>query len=593
MINEENSTWLNDDHSSPHPQRTRFNAPSSVTLRQRTSAEIMEEQFDPDDPLRYLYKGDIITTGCGRVLKIVRRLGEAGCSGEGDVYLCENSGVSLVVKIFRHSGSIFPEKLEALLRLKSELVAPIIDCGILENRYFEVYPYYSAGSLAETLEKRTFSYDELVRVIIPALSNAIRDLHDAGILHRDIKPANIMWMDESHQGVVLIDFGLSSILKDDPLESLVSRIAFTMDYAAPEILHGRYYKDSDYYSMGIVLYTLFTGHTPFSRNTAASSFFIPRPRNMPDNLFQLILGLTLADVSNQPSSGSTARRWGYDEIWDWLEGKPVTLPQGPTASDKPAHPAKPLPSVDPSIPPFVFLETTYTDMNRLCLAMSNNWQEAWNLIRRGTLPQHLRRQNATDQQALWASNIEDIYASSAYNADQKLLRILLSLTPEKSFLPSPLGGFFSLEEYGKHLFKLLDSPELSKNGAFAAELLLSAGALSAFAEAVSESDKTIDFLKRFEQLYQTDRWKRQRMAFLWEMAYELSGYTQLNPGLSGSPVFDCVEDLKTWLKEIADKGDYQYFYMVCSHFLDGTAQLKPRVYGWLRHQGYPLYVFNV
>ena len=94
-------------------------------------------------------------------------------------------------------------------------------------------------------------------------------LHDMHIVHRDIKPENILYTEEGGKDIKLIDFGYAGLwAPDKPLTGLCG----TPDYVAPEVLtwyeddeQGTPYgKGSDLWSMGVLLYVILSGCSPFS-----------------------------------------------------------------------------------------------------------------------------------------------------------------------------------------------------------------------------------------------------------------------------------------------------------------------------------------
>lgn len=91
------------------------------------------------------------------------------------------------------------------------------------------------------------------------LFQAINHCHAQNIVHRDIKPDNIMITD--NDTVRLIDFGLAAASKAKDL----SAVAGTPYYMAPEVVNQKinYGRQSDLWSLGVVLYTLVSGYLPF------------------------------------------------------------------------------------------------------------------------------------------------------------------------------------------------------------------------------------------------------------------------------------------------------------------------------------------
>ena len=111
-------------------------------------------------------------------------------------------------------------------------------------------------------------FDELnVRNCIIALIEAIRYSHDMEVIHRDIKLENLLIAsdDEGIASVKIGDFGMARQLAVFNVKELISNsISGSAGYVAPEVLtHQCYSKACDYWSIGVVAYTLLSGRMPF------------------------------------------------------------------------------------------------------------------------------------------------------------------------------------------------------------------------------------------------------------------------------------------------------------------------------------------
>jgi serine/threonine kinase 32 len=161
------------------------------------------------------------------------------------------------------------------------------------------------------LEKRISS--ERCRFYAVQLVEAINYIHTEGFVHRDIKPDNILF--DQYGNICLIDFNLTKKF----IEGGLSGTAGTKPYMAPEVISKiPYGPPSDYWSLGISLFELITGETPFyHRKWNRMKYRILEEKvNFPDFVSDdakaLISGLLIKDQE---------KRWGYKEVKDcnWLK----------------------------------------------------------------------------------------------------------------------------------------------------------------------------------------------------------------------------------------------------------------------------------
>ncbi len=257
-------------------------------------------------------------------------------SGEADIYLCTGtgslSGKTFLLKYYRRENAVKPDVLEKLKGVNSPFVAPVESFGEYMGHQYVIRPYYEMSALSELLSEGTrFSEEELTTLIIPSIIEGLKVVHDAGILHKDLKPANLI-PDDSGEHIVLIDFGISSDAGKNTF--VVTQTGMTPFYAAPEAMHSIFHKETDYYALGITIFELFTGFTPFQNPELtpeeaaklASVSQIEFPANFPEALKKLVLGLTYKDISHRNEKNNPNRRWGYDEVRRWLNGEDVPVP---------------------------------------------------------------------------------------------------------------------------------------------------------------------------------------------------------------------------------------------------------------------------
>lgn len=237
-------------------------------------------------------------------------------SGEADIYLSSYNNEQFVAKIYRSNYKYKDEKIKKLHSLKSKYIISILEEGWINNRYFEVMPYYEKGDLTVNEIDEKF----LIEVVVPNINDALEEIHDKGLVHRDIKPSNI-YLSDTEDFIVLGDFGITSSLEED-MSIKKTSVALTEGYSGPEAYNGCVFKELDYYSLGITLLHLCTGQNPFQgmtyeqifRITCFGNLNIPESINV--RLAMLIKGLTIKDRN---------LRWGNNEVGRWINGESISI----------------------------------------------------------------------------------------------------------------------------------------------------------------------------------------------------------------------------------------------------------------------------
>ena len=313
-------------------------------------------------------------------------------SGEADIYLCsgieKHTGKHFILKYYRRENAVKPEVIAKLESISSPYVAPVSGYGEFQGHQYTVRPYYEMPALSDVLTTGTrFSEEELKSFIIPSVIEGLKAVHDADILHRDLKPGNLI-PDDNGEHIVLIDFGISS--HADGKTFVMTQPGMTPFYAAPEAIQGIFHRETDYYALGITIFELFTGYTPFqnpgmSGEEAAKLAAISKiefPDDFPENLRKLVLGLTYKDISHRNEKDNPNRRWGYDEVKRWLNGEDVPIPGENTGTGVTES------TTVPAFQPYRFNGKTYTEEKELLLAMLQQPEEALKDLGRGILSHH-------------------------------------------------------------------------------------------------------------------------------------------------------------------------------------------------------------
>jgi len=129
-----------------------------------------------------------------------------------------------------------------------------------DTKLYFVMDYIPGGDMAFHLDSKGRFSEKEVRFFAAEIALALEHLHSCGIVYRDLKLENILLDRSGH--ICLTDFGLSKEL--DSVGSTTKTVCGTPTYLAPEVLLGQPYGNAiDWWSLGVVMYELFTGMNPF------------------------------------------------------------------------------------------------------------------------------------------------------------------------------------------------------------------------------------------------------------------------------------------------------------------------------------------
>src|SRR6478752_7862250 len=185
-----------------------------------------------------------------------------GRGGFGEVYFAtSDAGKEVAIKRIQRNLDVELRGVGQCLNLKHPNLIDLYDIRYDDAGDAWVVMEYVAGpSLKETIDRNPNGLPlDQVHFWFHGIAAGVAYLHDHGIVHRDLKPANIF----SDNGYVKIgDYGLSKFISVSRRSGQTESVG-TFHYMAPEIGKGVYGKEIDIYALGIVLFELITGRTPF------------------------------------------------------------------------------------------------------------------------------------------------------------------------------------------------------------------------------------------------------------------------------------------------------------------------------------------
>ncbi|KAM6985183.1 ribosomal protein S6 kinase-related protein [Aplochiton taeniatus] len=157
-------------------------------------------------------------------------------------------------------GVLEQSKEEVIVQrqVRHPFVHDLEDCWQTQRHLYIMCDYCSTGDLYTYWVMVGQFSEDVLRVFGAELGSALGFLHDFGIIHRDVKMENILLTDNGH--LRLADFGLSRRLERG---GRAFTICGTIQYMAPEVLSGGPYSHAaDWWSLGILLFSLVTGKFP-------------------------------------------------------------------------------------------------------------------------------------------------------------------------------------------------------------------------------------------------------------------------------------------------------------------------------------------
>jgi serine/threonine-protein kinase len=202
--------------------------------------------------------------------RIERKLGAGGMA---DVYLAEDQelGRRVAIKILngRHANDDqfierFRREAKNAAALNHPNIVSIYDRGNAEDTYYIAMEFLDGRTLKELIVSRGAAPVNVAIEYARQILSALRFAHRHGIVHRDIKPHNVLVDGEGR--VKVTDFGIARAGTSQMTET--GSIVGTAQYLSPEQARGGEVDPrSDLYSLGVVLYELLTGKTPFEGDT--------------------------------------------------------------------------------------------------------------------------------------------------------------------------------------------------------------------------------------------------------------------------------------------------------------------------------------
>lgn len=278
-----------------------------------------------------------------------------GTGGMGDVYKAvrddDQYKAEVAIKLMRadvrnpHAEQRFKTERQILAQLDHRNIARLLDGGTTPNGLpYVVMELVTGEPIDKYADAKQLPTRERVRLFLQVCA-AVSFAHQHLVVHRDLKPNNIFVTADG--SVKLLDFGIAKLIENDPVtgqptdETRTQLRAMTIEYASPEQVSGGLVTTvSDVYSLGVVLYRLLTGQSPYrasggdaarvaeilsdtspTRPSAAAT----HPRHAIDADLDNIL---LMALRKEPQKRYGSVEQFANDLRNYLDGKPVAARRG-------------------------------------------------------------------------------------------------------------------------------------------------------------------------------------------------------------------------------------------------------------------------
>lgn len=282
-------------------------------------------EFEPDSlPTRTIETSDKDLTTGSLFASRYQVIEELGKGGMGRVYKALDTEVNekIAIKLIKpeiakdkKTIERFRNELRLARKIRHKNVCQMFDLSKEQGRYYITMEYIRGDDLKSLIKRMgRFSPAQAINTS-KQVCDGLAEAHKLGVIHRDLKPQNIM-IDQNGSARIM-DFGIARSLEGKGLTGMGVMIG-TPEYMSPEQVEGKDTDQrSDIYSLGVILFEMVTGRTPFQGDTPFTvgikhkSEKPPNPRELntqvSEDLSQVILKCLEKEKDNRYQSAGELR----------------------------------------------------------------------------------------------------------------------------------------------------------------------------------------------------------------------------------------------------------------------------------------------
>lgn len=294
--------------------------------------------------------------------------------------------IPVAIKIFNAQAGRFQNslnELRLLFRFRHPHIVRILDLFYIQNSYALVFEFMNQGDLRQKMESQGCFSEPEALMIAHQIAAGLAYIHGQKIVHHDLKPENIL-VHQTHSELIykLSDFNISRLNHSGHL--LASNQGSPL-YMAPEQFYDRYDHRADIYALGIILFELITGRTPFEGTLqelmrAHIHADIPWDKYAISHSIQDFLKLLLAkNPQERPADSQTVIHVLNQLMSDQMKAPQKAKEQEPVFSWDEQRSAFYLAYLDASLHPLIFSEVTGLDQDALTYLQESNYLRLFQL----------------------------------------------------------------------------------------------------------------------------------------------------------------------------------------------------------------------
>lgn len=259
-----------------------------------------------------------------------------GTGSFGTVWKAYDTKLDRVVAIKRprfdvsvpHTRQQFDREARAAAQLAHPGIVSLYEVAEFEGELFIVSEFIDGVTLAEHVRHQRPPHKLVVEWLI-SIAEAVHHAHERGVIHRDLKPGNILI--DADGELHITDFGLAKRDRGEVTVTVKGQILGTVKYMSPEQAKGEsHYADrrSDVYTLGVILYRLLTGVTPFD---GSATFILQKIQNEEPKKPRTLSGDTPRDLETiclkamrkEPQNRYQTALEFAEDLARFRDGKPI------------------------------------------------------------------------------------------------------------------------------------------------------------------------------------------------------------------------------------------------------------------------------